>query len=143
MEKAFNYQDLPYDFAHCLNSGCVRADQCLRRKMALLLPNERETVMIVNHQRFSPTGEDCSFFKKDEKRVFAKGFSTMLNLLPQEKAIQIRKLLTAHFGKSLYYRFYRKECLISPEQQAFFKQAFLSQNIQEPPVFDEQIERYE
>lgn len=143
MKQTFDYNALPSYFAHCFNANCLRADQCLRHKMAILLPKERETVLTVNHLRFLPNGEDCTFFKNNETRLYAKGISALIDSLPHAKAITIRQKLVDHFGKSLYYRFYRKEALISPDQQSFFKEIFKAQGIAEPPVFDELIERYE
>lgn len=142
MKNTFDYESVPFDFAHCFNETCLRADQCLRRQMGLLLPLERETVLMVNHHRFLSNGENCTQFRKNESQLFARGISMLFSTLPYSKAIMIRKQLIEHFGKSLFYRFKRKECLVTPEQQQVFLKIFRDNGIVEPPVFDEMVERY-
>ena len=62
MNKDLNYDLLPYKFAHCMNSRCKRADECLRYKAMQHIPAERKTVTIVTPACTNPANGDCSFF---------------------------------------------------------------------------------
>lgn len=122
---------MPRDFAHCLNAGCERAGECLRHRMALLMPAERGTVTIVNPRAVDPSGRDCAYFKPGQAVTYALGITRLLDDL-------IR-----HFGRTLYYRFRRKERAISSEDQKCIRQIFLRNGVREEPVFDSFVERLE
>lgn len=143
MDPKFDYNSFSTEFVHCLNHECKRADECLRRQMALRMPAERETVTVVNLAHITPSGEDCSYFKADQTKTFARGISYLLDQLPHNKAVIIKSQLLNHFGRSLYYRFWRKEYLISPSQQEYIRQTFRKNGVKEAPVFDEYEEAYE
>ena len=48
-----------------------------------------------------------------------------------------------YFGRNSYYRFLRKERLISPSEQKYIRQLFRKRGIEDEPVYDEYLERYE
>ena len=131
MEETLDYNSMPRDFAHCLNAGCERAGECLRHRMALLMPAERGTVTIVNPRAVDPSGRDCAYFKPGQAVTYALGITRLLDDL-------IR-----HFGRTLYYRFRRKERAISSEDQKCIRQIFLRNGVREEPVFDSFVERLE
>lgn len=143
MDPNFDYNLMPYDFVHCLNAECLRADTCLRHQMALRIPADRKTVTIVTPSSIKPSGEDCPHFKADKMVDYARGITHLLDQLPYNKSVVIKKQLLNHFGRSLYYRFWRKEHLISPSQQEDFRYIFQKNGIKEEPVFDEFIPHYE
>ena len=109
MEETVDYNSMPRDFAHCLNAGCERAGECLRHRMALLMPAERGTVTIVNPRAVDPSGRDCAYFKPGQAVTYALGITRLLDDLPHAKSVVIKQQLIRHFGRTLYYRFRRKE----------------------------------
>lgn len=143
MKSEYDYQLLPETFAHCLNEQCERADGCLRRQAALRMPAERGIVTIVNPAHITPTGEDCSYFKADCLLRFARGITHLLDQVPHSDAVVIKQQLLSHFGRTHFYRFWRKERLLSPGQQEYIRQLFLKRGISGDPVFDEYVEQYE
>lgn len=134
---------MPRDFAHCLNAGCERAGECLRHRMALLMPAERGTVTIVNPRAVDPSGRDCAYFKPGQVVTYALGITRLLDDLPHAKSVVIKQQLILHFGRTLYYRFRRKERAISSEDQKCIRQIFLRNGVREEPVFDSFVERLE
>ena len=122
MNKDFDYNLLPYKFAHCMNGQCKQADKCLRSRAAQHIPIERKTVTFVNPAHTNPANEDCPYFKADQLQQFALGMTHLLAYI---------------------YRLWRKERLFSPEQQEYVRQLFLERGLQEAPVFDEYVEQYE
>ena len=112
MNKDFDYNLLPYKFAHCMNGQCKQADKCLRSRAAQHIPIERKTVTFVNPAHTND-------------------------------AIAIKRQMLTYFGRTHFYRLWRKERLFSPEQQEYVRQLFLERGLQEAPVFDEYVEQYE
>lgn len=143
MDTNFDYNLMPYDFVHCLNAECLRADTCLRHQMALRIPADRKTVTVVTPSSIKASGEDCPHFKVDQMVSYARGITHLLDHLPHNKSVIIKKQLLDHFGRSLYYRFWRKEYMISPAQQKDIRNIFHKNGIKEEPMFDEFISHYE
>lgn len=143
MNKDFDYNLLPYRFVHCMNSRCKRADECLRFQAMQHIPAECKTVTIVNPGCMNPADEDCSFFKTDQLQRFALGMTDLLAYIPHNDAIVIKQQMLTYFGRTHFYRLWRKERLFTPEQQEYVRELFLQRGIQEAPVFDEYVEQYE
>lgn len=143
MNKDFDYNLLPYKFAHCMNRQCKQADRCLRSRAAQHIPIERKTVTFVNPAQTSPANEDCPYFKADQLEQFALGMTNLLAYIPHNDAIAIKQEMLTYFGRTHFYRLWRKERLFTPEQQEYIRQLFLQRGLQEAPVFDEYVEQYE
>jgi len=141
--KDFDYDLLPYKFAHCMNSRCKRADECLRYKAMQHIPAERKTVTIVTPAYTNPANGDCSFFKADQLQQFARGMTNLLAYIPHNDAVVIKQQMLTYFGRTHFYRLWRKERLFTPEQQEYVRQLFIQRGIQDTPVFDEYVEQYE
>lgn len=143
MKPEFNYELIPYGFAHCLNKQCKRVDECLRYQAMLHIPSGREYFTIVNPSLIQPTGENCPYFKADKLQPFARGIKHLLDPLPHSDAEIIKHQMLKHFGKTLYYRFWRGERFISPDQQKYIQQLFLKKGITTTPLYEEYVEQYE
>lgn len=143
MKPQFNYQLIPRNFAYCLNERCKKANECLRFQATRPVLAERDSFTIVNPAKTSPGDEECRFFKADKLQPFAQGIKHLLDHVSHSDAIIIKQQMLDHFGKTLFYRFWRGENLVTPAQQEYIRQLFLNRNITEPPVFDEYIEMYE
>lgn len=143
MKPEFDYNSLPYDFIHCLNARCKRADECLRRQATLRMPKERGTVTVVNPGHIVSTGKNCPYFKPDKPLLYALGMTRLLDAVPHSEAMMIKQQMIDYFGQNNYYRFKRKERLFSPEEQEYVRGLFQERGLTDLPVFDEFIERYE
>ena len=69
------YNQLPYDYAHCAGTHCEKASQCLRRTANTMLETGgREQYMKVNSNVIADT-QPCPFFDPNSKERFAWGIS--------------------------------------------------------------------
>ncbi|WP_455586764.1 DUF6078 family protein [Bacteroides sp.] len=93
------------------------------------------------HPTFRKTARVVLIFKT-RKRCVAWGVKELLNRIPHEDAVSIKKELIEHFGKTKYYRFYREECCLKPKDQNFVRQAFRNKGIAEEPPFGHYTEEY-
>ena len=142
MKSGFDYNTFPYSFIHCLNEQCLRCKDCLRRQMGLHIPAERGSVTVVNPSGIAPTGENCRYFLSDQPQQYARGISHLLDRLPHNDAVSIKQQMVGYFGKTTYYRCYRKERLIKPCEQEYIRKIFRNRGLTEAPVFDEYVEYY-
>ena len=136
MRNDLNYQDLPYEFIHCINAECTKADRCLRQMAASIVPEDKTYFPIVNPKSVSADGVDCPHYKASDKIKIAWGVSALYDKVPHKTADHLRKQLLAYFGKNVYYRCFRKERAITPEEQAAISRIFILNGIDEAPAFD-------
>lgn len=134
--------EVPYGFARCLNERCPQAAECLRRVAALNGKDRYPVISIVNPLCYPAEGESCPQFLKARKTRVAWGVKKLFESLPYNEAVSLRRQLVAHFGKSKYYRFYREERGLSPQDQAFIRQLLQRKGIKAEPVFDRYTDEY-
>ena len=143
MKNKIDYQEVPYDFAHCFNTQCTQADNCLRHLAAANSTSIRKFLPIVNPARFPKEEDECPFFKSQTKKRIALGITNLLDNVPHKMALHLRRQMVGHSGKTLYYRFLRKENELLPEHQLFIEQLFKQNGINEEPVFDSYRESFD
>ena len=147
MKTNFDYNSVPDNFTHCLNKQCSHAADCLRHQVALHIPSERDTINIVNPVYAAANGgENCSFFSSIcvlFSHSFLKLWGSFLDKIPHSDAVVIKQQMLEHFGRNAYYRFRRKEQLITPSEQKYIRQLFRKKGITDEPIYDEYVERYE
>lgn len=133
---------VPYNFARCFNNPCPQAINCLRHLAAQHSTADEPYISIVNPMSFPSDGNSCPYFKNAGKVRVAWGTKHLLNRIPHEDAVSIRKQLIRHFGKTGYYRFYREEHYLTPKEQSFIKEIFRNKGIATEPTFDRYTEEY-
>lgn len=143
METNFDYNLVPHNYPMCINHTCQRAHHCLRYQVYQLVPSHTPFINLVNPKELTPDGVGCSHFKPDQQEPFALGITLLYDHLPHAAAKNIKADMLNYFGKTMYYRFQRKERYISPSQQRYIKQLFQNAGIANSPVFDEYCYRYE
>lgn len=144
MKANIDYHEFPTRFIHCLNEKCGRSEQCLRRQMALIAPKERGSFMVVNPSQIEPlSGENCPYFLLDQPQQYAKGIKKLFDKVPHKKAMILKNQIIGYLGRTAYYRCYRSERLLSPQEQEHIRRLFHQQNILEEPQFDSYIEYYQ
>lgn len=109
---------------------------------ALLTTADTSYISIVNPMCIPATGIDCPHFQNAEKIHVAWGISHLLDNVPYKDGTNIKQQLIGHFGKTLYYRFYREERFLSPADQNYIRQLFRRKGITEEPVFDSYTDEY-
>lgn len=140
MEPYFDYNSVPHDFIHCSNQQCPHAQECLRYFVMQHLPPECETIRTITPAY--PNGKECRYFLSSEKQKFARGIKHIYDNLPHQKAVEIKKNIINHFGKTLYYRIWREEYLITPAQQRYIQGVFRRKGIMEAPEYDAILNQY-
>ena len=142
MENKFDYQSVPYGFAHCFNSQCVHKEECLHHLAATNCTSQCPTLSIINPNCIPADTTNCPHFRKALKCRVAWGIRHLLDNGPHKCAAPMRNQLVGHFGKTTYYRFYRQEQGLFPKAQAYIRQVFKQYGIAEEPKFERYSEEY-
>lgn len=142
MNENFNYEAVPYQYTHCLNEKCPKGEKCLRRLVALHSTDQYPTLSIVNPKCIPGDGSACTFYKPIQKIRVAWGIKHLLDRVPHQDAETLKSQMLGHFGRGMYYRFYRKEKFLSPEQQEYIRRIFRQKGITDEPAFDSYTEEY-
>jgi len=72
----------------------------------------------------------------------AWGIKNLLNKVPYKEGRSMRKELVSHFGKTTYYRIYRLERPLMPEEQKYIRQLFRERGINEEPEYERFTDGY-
>ena len=143
MEPESKYESVPYGFAYCLNEQCKHSTKCLRYLVSKQLTPERTVFSIVNPDCTTLQADSCPFFKADQKDRYALGITQLLEDLPHNKAVAIKRAMNTKFSKGTLYRIQKKERLITPEEQNIIRLIFIRQGINTDPLFDQYVEQYD
>lgn len=143
MENNFDYQSVPYEYAHCFNSQCTRSSQCLRHLVAANSTSQYPTLLVVNPHCIPADTNDCPHFRPIRKIRIAWGTKHLLDNVPHKYADLIRTQLVAHFGKTAYYRFFRQEQGLPPKAQSYISQVFKQNGIEASPQYEKYSEEYD
>lgn len=133
----------PYNFSRCLSSQCTKADNCLRRLAALHDTPEYSSIRIINPLCMPQDNSQCPYFRSVQKIHVAWGIKHLLDNVPYKSLQPLKSQLIAYFGRGKYYRFYREECYLSPEDQEYIRRAFRQYNIPGEPAFDAYSDEYQ
>lgn len=142
MEENFDYQLVPDNFTHCFVSQCPKGETCLHRLAAVHCTDLHPSIWVVNPHCIPEDKDTCPFYKSSRKIRVAWGIEHLLDKVPHQDAPRLKNLMLSHFSRNLYYRFYRKERYLAPEQQEYIRQIFRQHGITEEPAFDFYTEEY-
>lgn len=143
MEPESKYESVPQGFAYCLNEQCKHATKCLRYLVSKELTPKRTVFSIVNPACTTPQADSCPFFKADQMDRYALGITHLLDDLPHNKAMAIKRAINTHFSKGTFYRIQKKERLITPREQKIIRSIFIQCGIHTDPLFDKYLEQYD
>lgn len=143
MEDEFNYQAVPYGYTHCFNTHCPKGEKCLRHLVAMHSTNQYPTLSVVNPNCIPEDANSCPSFHPIRKIRVAWGIKHLLDNVPHKDADSLKRMMLSHFGRGLYYRFYREEKFIAPEQQEYIQRIFRQKGITDQPIFDSYTEEFE
>lgn len=142
METNFDYQSVPSGYLYCFNNQCIKKEKCLRHLVAVNCATQRLSLSIINPNRIPADTSACPYFHGAEKVRMAWGFKPIFDQIPYRTAKAMRQQIIKHFGKTAYYRFYRQECPLMPEDQAYICRLFSQNGIQEEPEFERYTYQY-
>lgn len=142
MENNFDYESVPYEYAHCFNSQCTRSQKCLHHLVAENSTSQYPTLRVINPNCIPVDTAQCPYFKSTRKLHMAWGVKRQLDNVPYKDGNALRNQLIAHFGKTNYYRFYRQERPLLPEDQAYIQQVFRQKGFTNEPQFERYSDEY-
>ncbi|MDL2213602.1 DUF6078 family protein [Bacteroides sp. OttesenSCG-928-D19] len=140
MKNNFDYQSVPRHYAHCFNDQCIRGTQCMHHLVAQKCTPQHKTLTIINPKCIPADTADCPFFKSNQKVRTAWGIKHLLDNVPHKDGSTMRNQLINHFGRNAYYRIYRSERGLLPEEQEYIRQLFRKYGIENMPEFEKYTE---
>lgn len=143
MKDEFNYELVPYNYAHCLNSQCQKKGECLRYIAAQHCPKECITMNILNPAYLLSDSGSCTHFHSAKKVRVAWGIKDLFDSVPYKQVYGLKNRMLGHFGRNKYYRFYRKEQFLTPEEQEYIRHLFQQQGVVGEPAFESYSEEYQ
>lgn len=143
MKAYFNYDMVPLNYIHCLNSACTQGESCLRHLVALHVPQNLKSVVAVNPSNYPADAGNCPYFRSTVKRRYAWGISTLFDNIPYKKALMLKRMVRDIYPQTTYYRILHAERGFSPAEQERIAGLFLRAGITETPVFDSYLEEYD
>ena len=137
------YNQLPYDYAHCAGTHCEKASQCLRHTAYKMLETGgREQHMMVNSKVIADK-QPCPFFDPNRKERFAWGISRIYDNVRVADLSDIRQNLIYTFGRTAYYRIKRKERVRTESEQKEIRDIFTDMGYDGSAIeFDSYEEQY-
>lgn len=133
----------PEQYMLCTNSACKKAGNCLRHLVFAGLSENDEKIYTLNPKFFPKEDEKCRHFRPDEKIRIAWGTRKIFDDVPLKKAEIIKARLLQHFGKTLYYRFYRSERPVTTESQIYIEETFRANGISAEIKYESYTEDYD
>ena len=110
------YNQLPYDYAHCAGNHCEKASQCLRHTAYTMLETGgREQYMMVNTNVIADK-QPCPFFDPNSKERFAWGISRIYDNVRASDLRGVKLNVMSCFGSEVYYKVKQQRRAITEEE---------------------------
>ena len=132
MEKELDYKCVPDTYAHCFNTNCPRADECLRQLAARHVTAVRPTLRAVNPAVWA----DCGLFQPIRLVQEAWGLRNALDRLPHKEAVTVKKRLNHLYTRPTLSRIMNHQRSIPPAEQAALLKLFAAAGVPADQVFD-------
>lgn len=97
-----DYNEVPKNFAHCTAENCPAAETCLRAIAWKNLPDNKDTVIILNPAKQGKS-TTCSFYRGSSLTRFALGFIGMQKHMYPDQYYKFMNVLTGYFGHNPYF----------------------------------------
>lgn len=143
MKDNFDYQAVPFNYIHCFNRSCPRAENCLHHLVAQHAPKTVPCIVSINPAAYPEDTEDCPHFRSSEKIRLAWGMSSTFDKIPYKTALLLKRKIRNFFSKTTYYRILNNERSLSPAEQSEISRIFRQNGITIVPVYDSYTEDYD
>ena len=141
MRKFFSKDNPPANYGHCMNHGCPRSATCLRYMLGKS-PLSQHPFVNCLHPSHYPDGAQCQYYRSSTKVRVAWGVKNLWDEIPYKQAKLMKATLINHFGRGLYYSFFRKEIPLYPQEQEVITQLFSANGITSEPSYESYSEEY-
>ena len=137
------YNQLPYDYAHCAGTHCEKASQCLRyTAFTMLETGGREQYMMVN-SKVVTGAQPCSYYEQKRKKRFAWGISRIYDNVRMADLKRVRHEVMMCFGSEVYYKVKQQRRAITEEEQKMVRLSFTEMGYDGSTIeFDRYEEQY-
>ena len=98
---------------------------------------------IFNPVCYPKAGEECLYFRSNQKVRVAWGFKHLYDDMPARIARAVHLNLESIFKHSPYYRYRNQKLGLSPKQQEYIRQVCRKHGWKEEVVFDRYTEEYD
>ena len=142
-EIKFDYSEVPFQYLHCSNSLCPRAQECLRHRAYQQAPDDITSLFMVNPRYAEAHPDDCRHYRPIRTKTLARGFEKILGPMTHDQFRAFRAEAHTHFGHAAYYRYLNGVSPLSPDKQDYIRQLVHQLGIQADPttLFDHYEER--
>lgn len=123
-EVIFDSNSIPPSFVVCFNSGCPKAEECLRRLAGDHLPQKRKFGPAI-YPTMEVGDNGCRLFMTGKTKLMAWGFAKLFEDVKIKDGTKLRDAMKTYLGgRSNYYRYNSGEHRLTPEQQTWILHLF-------------------
>lgn len=122
--------------SYCYNESCPQAVTCVLRRAAIAGLSDEPFVEALNPKSYPKPGESCRYYRVEKKIKAAWGIRKLYDSVPYAEVSTLRDKIIKRLGRSKYYRIYRCEIYLSPEEQQFINSLFSSLGENVKPVYE-------
>lgn len=133
-----DYNEVPKNFAHCTAEDCPAAETCLRAIAWKNLPDDKDTVIILNPAKQGKS-TTCHFYRDSSPTRFALGFIGMQKHMYPDQYYEFMNVLTSYFGHNPYFMRRRGAMHISPKEQKLIRSVLKKVGADENMEFDRYV----
>ena len=134
------YEDVPFGYAHCMNTQCHLAEKCLRSIAWQSLSSEVDRVTVLNPAT-TEKSELCPHFRSSDPVHCAAGFTGMQKRMYPAQFARFSALLKTQWGRNPYYERRKGQCPLPPAEQDLVRQALKEAGADEALDFDGYTDR--
>ena len=134
------YNQLPYDYAHCADTHCEKASQCLRHTAYTMLETGGQKQYMMVNSNVIEGKQPCLFFDPNCKERFAWGISRIYDNVRAADLRRARHEVMACFGSEVYYKVKQQRRAITEEEQEMVRLSFTEMGYDGSAI---EFERYE
>ena len=137
------YNQLPYDYAHCAGTHCEKASQCLRHTAYTMLETGGQKQYMMVNSNVIEGKQPCLFFDPNCKERFAWGISSIYDSVRAADLRRARHEVMACFGSEVYYKVKQQRRAITEEEQEMVRLSFTEMGYDGSVIeFDRYEEQY-
>ena len=122
--------------AYCRNDLCPQADACVFHRAAVACSSNETFVPTLNLLFYPDSGKPCRFYRTEKRIRAAGGIGRLYDSVPHAEVRALRKKIIGRIGRSRYYRIYRHETYLLPEEQNFISDLFSNLDADVKPIYE-------
>ncbi|MBE6287110.1 MAG: hypothetical protein E7099_02810 [Mediterranea massiliensis] len=134
---------VPFGFVRCFQAHCPLKEKCLRYYVAQNEETDAPSLSIVNPRLIPEDASKCPHFYPIQIRRVAWGVKHLFDEVPAKQLYSLKKQVISHIGRTRYYRCYRMEQGLLPDDQQFIAAAFKKYGLEATPCYERFTEEFD